>query len=93
MAAHIEVAGKRRLGTIGSLNTRWHELALWSYGAIVVAHWLEHALQAFQIWALNWPRPQANGALGLAFPWLVSSEWLHYGYAVVMLCAFALLLP
>lgn len=59
----------------------------------MLAHWLEHLYQAFEIWALNWPRPQANGVLGLAFPWLVSSEWLHYGYAVVMLGAFALLLP
>jgi hypothetical protein len=31
--------------------------------------------------------------LGLWFPWLVSSEALHYGYAVVMLVAFILLRP
>ncbi len=93
MAAHHEVAEQRAGGVIESLNTRWHEFALWSYATIVVAHWLEHLAQAFQIWALNWPRSQANGALGLLFPWLITSEWLHYAYAVVMLAAFALLLP
>ncbi len=92
MTAHTEVA-HRGIGPIGGLNTRWHELALWLYAAIVTAHWLEHLLQAFQIWVLNWPRPRANGVLGLAFPWLISSEWLHYAYAVVMLAAFVLLLP
>ena len=34
---------------------------------------------------LGWPRPQAGGVLGLWFPFLVSSEILHYGYAIVML--------
>ena len=29
--------------------------------------------------------PEARGALGLLFPWLIKSEALHYGYAVVML--------
>ena len=32
----------------------------------------------------DWPRPKANGILGLWYPWLIS-EILHYGYAVVML--------
>jgi hypothetical protein len=52
---------------------------------IVVAHWAEHLTQAFQIWVLGWSVPQSRGVLGLAFPWLISSEWLHYGYALVML--------
>ncbi len=93
MLAPVEVASRPRIGVIARINTRWHELALWSYGAIVIAHWLEHVFQAFQIWALHWPRAQANGALGLVLPWLVTSEWLHYAYAVLMLAAFALLLP
>jgi hypothetical protein len=33
----------------------------------------------------GWPRPQAGGVLGLWFPFLISSEILHYGYAIVML--------
>ncbi|MEU4397189.1 hypothetical protein [Micromonospora orduensis] len=52
---------------------------------IVLAHWAEHLVQAAQIWAFNQPRPQARGVLGQFYPWLVSSELLHYGYAIVML--------
>ena len=67
------------------LNTHWHERALQGFMAIVLAHWAEHLLQAFQIYALGWPVPQARGALGYFFPYLVTSEMLHYGYALVML--------
>jgi hypothetical protein len=67
------------------LNTQWHERALQGFMVIVLAHWAEHLLQAFQIYALGWPVPQARGALGHFFPYLVSSEMLHYGYALVML--------
>ncbi|RZQ63818.1 hypothetical protein [Amycolatopsis suaedae] len=70
---------------ITALNTRWHKLALYGFLVIVVAHWAEHIAQAIQIYALGWPVPQARGVLGIPFPWLVSSEWMHYGYAVVML--------
>jgi hypothetical protein len=52
---------------------------------VVIAHWGEHVVQAIQIWLLGWTRPEALGLLGVPFPWLVSSESLHYGYALVML--------
>lgn len=67
------------------LNTVWHKRALNLFMFIVLAHWAEHLAQTFQIYVLGWPRPSSNGVLGLAFPWLVSSEILHYGYAIVML--------
>jgi hypothetical protein len=54
----------------------------------VSLHWVEHLTQAWQVWALDWPRPQARGALGMPFPWLISSEWLHYAYAIAMLVGF-----
>jgi hypothetical protein len=60
---------------------------------IVLAHWAEHLVQAYQIWVLGRPRPAARGVLGQLFPWLVSSEWLHYGYALVMLAGLFLLRP
>jgi hypothetical protein len=52
---------------------------------IVLAHWAEHLAQAFQVYVLKWPVPEARGFLGLFFPWLVKSELLHYLYALVML--------
>jgi hypothetical protein len=73
------------------LNGRWHEVALWSYTVIVLAHWAEHLAQAFQIYALGWNVPDAKGALGLVFPALIKSEALHYLYALVMLVAFWIL--
>jgi hypothetical protein len=67
------------------LNHVWHKRALNSFMFIVLAHWAEHLAQAYQIHVMGWPRPQAGGFLGLYFPWLVSSELLHYAYAIVML--------
>lgn len=88
------VDGARTGGWAGlrhTLNTRHHKTALTLFGLIVVAHWAEHLVQAFQIYALGWPRPAAGGVLGLAFPWLVTSEWLHYAYAIVMLVGLVVL--
>ena len=67
------------------LNSEWHKRSLHLFMIIVLAHWAEHLTQAVQIYVLGWPRPQAGGMLGLFFPFLVSSEILHYGYAIVML--------
>lgn len=67
------------------LNGRWHERALQVFMAIVLAHWAEHLAQALQVYVLHWPIEDAGGVLGLWFPWLVTSETLHYAYALVML--------
>jgi hypothetical protein len=75
------------------LNGPWHERALWLYMVVVLAHWVEHLTQAAQIFVLNWPRPDAKGALGLWDPWLVSSEVLHFGYALFMVAGLLLLRP
>lgn len=81
----------RREGLLGALNGRYHRTSVNIFMLIVVAHWAEHLTQAFQIWGLGWPVKESRGALGLAFPWLVTSEWLHYGYAIVMLAGLWLL--
>ncbi|MEU6034550.1 hypothetical protein ABZ801_04010 [Actinomadura sp. NPDC047616] len=60
---------------------------------VVIAHWAEHIAQAIQLYALGWPLKEARGVLGLPFPWLVTSEWMHYGYALVMLIGLILLRP
>lgn len=67
------------------LNSDWHERALQLFMVVVLAHWAEHLAQAWQIYVLGWPRPRANGVLGLWYPWLIKSEVMHYGYALVML--------
>jgi hypothetical protein len=70
---------------IENLNTKWHERGLQIFMVIVLAHWGEHLVQAFQIYVLGWPRPESLGILGLWYPWLVKAELLHYSYALVML--------
>jgi hypothetical protein len=79
--------------TVAKLNVRWHKVALSAFMVVVLAHWAEHVTQAIQIYGLGWARPRAKGVLGLWFPWLVTSEWLHYGYAVVMLIGLIALRP
>lgn len=74
-----------------ALNHDHHRVGLGIFMAITLAHWAEHLVQAYQVWALGWPRPQSRGVLGQFFPWLVTSEWMHYGYALVMLAGLFLL--
>ena len=78
---------------LGRLNGRWHERGLQLFMVVVLAHWAEHLAQAFQIYAMGWPVPEARGVLGLWYPWLVKSEVLHYGYALVMLAGIWVMLP
>jgi hypothetical protein len=72
-------------GFYEKLNSRWHKPALQLFMVVVLGHWAEHLVQAFQIYVLHWPVPEARGVLGYWYPWLIKSESLHYGYALVML--------
>ena len=78
---------------LGKLNGPWHKRALQAFMIIVLAHWAEHLVQAYQVYVLKWPLHQARGVLGQAFPWLIHSEVLHYGYALIMLVGIWTLLP
>ncbi|UQX05357.1 hypothetical protein [Streptomyces sp. RerS4] len=91
MAAGTHSASRQATGLIDALNTRHHKNALRVFAVIVVAHWAEHLAQAAQIYILGWPLPEARGVLGVPFPWLIKSEWMHYGYALLMLAGFLLL--
>jgi hypothetical protein len=79
--------------SVAAINGRFHRVALNVFMAIVLLHWAEHLVQAYQVWVLDRPRPAARGVLGQIYPWLVTSEWLHYGYAIVMLLGLFLLRP
>ena len=72
------------LGLSERLNTRWHKPALQAFMAIVIFHWAEHLVQAYQVWVLHWPRPMSMGILGMYYPWLMKTETLHYSFALVM---------
>jgi hypothetical protein len=92
-AAHAGALPGAQPSLVERLNTSWHEIALRSFMVIVLAHWAEHLAQAFQIYALGWPVPESRGVLGVFFPWLIKSEALHYGYAIVMLFGLFLFRP
>jgi hypothetical protein len=82
---NIHVASGANASFSEKLNTRWHERGLQAFMLVVLGHWGEHLFQAYQIYVMNWPRPRANGMLGMLYPGLIKSETLHYGYALVML--------
>ncbi|MCI4061220.1 hypothetical protein MRQ36_00975 [Micromonospora sp. R77] len=77
--------------SVGWLNGAGHRLALNLFMLVVLGHWAEHLVQAYQIWGLHRPVKQSRGVLGQFYPWLITSEWLHYGYAIVMLIGLFLL--
>ena len=92
-AAHADARPVHELTLLERINGPQHELALRLFMVVVLAHWAEHLLQAIQIYALGWPVPEARGLLGYFYPWLITSEVLHYAYALVMLIGLLLLRP
>lgn len=58
---------------------------------VVTLHFLEHIAQIIQLYVFKWLRPNCVGILGLWYPWLIQSEWLHYIYAVFMLVGLIIL--
>jgi len=91
--AHAQALHPDHTTFVELVNGQYHELALRLFMVIVLAHWAEHLLQAFQIYALGWPVPDARGLVGYYYPWLIKSETLHYGYALVMLAGLWLFRP
>jgi len=87
MASHTDLTLRARL------NGPWHRPALRIFSAIVLAHLAEHIVQAWQVYVLGYPLMEARGILGQWFPWLVHSEVMHFGYALIMLAGLWLFLP
>lgn len=85
------ITAPKPMSLMDKLNGPWHKYSLWTYMAIVLAHWAEHLVQTVQIYVLHWPVPQSLGVLGMLAPWMIKSELLHYAYALVMLIAFWIL--
>ncbi|WP_308441037.1 hypothetical protein [Catellatospora methionotrophica] len=78
------LAGSPPVRISTGINGAGHRIALNTFMFVVLAHWAEHLTQAYQIYVMGRAAPQARGVLGQFFPWLIKSEWLHYGYALVM---------
>lgn len=63
------------------MNTK-NKLTIWAFALLMIAHWLEHAFQAWQVYVMHMPRACALGMLGMKYPWLIKTESLHFGFAV-----------
>jgi hypothetical protein len=73
------------------MSTDRHNFFVKIFAGLMMAHWLEHIVQAFQVYALGYERHHALGLLGQIYPWLVHSEWLHFGYAIFTLAGLTFL--
>lgn len=73
------------------VNGKYFNRYLLTFNIIVFSHFLEHLAQMIQLYILHWQRSESLGILGLKYPWLVHSEWLHYGHALFMLVGLYLL--
>ena len=87
----VRVVSRPKTSLYDSLNGRYHKIALLVFTFIVLGHWSEHLVQAYQVFILHWPRPKALGIVGLWYPWLIQSEWLHYGFVTISLVLFIVL--
>jgi hypothetical protein len=72
-------------------NDRKYDTMLKIFAGLMVVHWLEHLVQAYQVYVLGYERHHARGLLGQIYPWLMHSEWLHFGFAILTFVGLVLL--
>ena len=84
---------ERAAALLQRLNGTYHAPALWIFMLVIVAHWMEHVLQIYQIYALGWSPDIAGGILGVIYPQLVESEVLHFVYDFIQWAGIVLLQP
>jgi hypothetical protein len=90
MGAGTSTAERRRTRK-PVFNGQQHSFYLNVYMFVVIVHWFEHIAQAVQVYALGIPAPDAGGLVGLGWPVLVTSEWMHYAYALFMIAGLVVL--
>ena len=70
-----------------------HTTKLKIFMGVMILHWIEHVAQIYQLYVLHLPRCCAMGFIGQFFPVLMTTEWLHFGFAVLTLAGCVWLLP
>lgn len=63
------------------------------FNLIVFVHTMEHVVQMLQLYFLGMTRKGSLGVLGMVYPWLVKSELLHWGMALITLAGLIYFLP
>lgn len=90
---NLKVSRQRAVDVLHDLNYRYHAPALWIFMLIIVAHWMEHVLQIYQIYVLGWSPDKAGGILGVIYPSLIESETLHFVYDFIQWAGIIVLRP
>lgn len=80
-------------GLRATLNGRLHKTGLVLFTIAVTVHYFEHVGQAIEVLGLGWKTKDAGGFVGLIYPPLVTSEIMHYSFAVFMTVGFWVLRP
>ncbi|MFE3544338.1 hypothetical protein ACFXK0_15350 [Nocardia sp. NPDC059177] len=91
--AEADTQAHQRFSWFSQINSGKHFPALRIYVAILIAHAIEHTVQAFQIYVLDMPRTKAGGFIGYLLPAVNKDEVLHWTYAVLMIVGLILLRP
>jgi hypothetical protein len=76
---------------VTSVNGQFHLAGIGVFVTWVLAHWVEHIVQAYQVYVSGMLRHHSHGAVGGIMPWLITSEWLHFGYVAVTFVGLVLL--
>jgi hypothetical protein len=84
---------RRSTGLLANLNGRHHKQALILFTLAVTVHYFEHIGQAVEVLGLGWKSKDAGGFIGLLYPPAVTSEIMHYSFAVFMTIGFWVLRP
>lgn len=59
------------------------KLGMKIFMALIALHWVEHLFQAYQVYVMHMNRACALGFLGMRYPWLIRTEILHFGFAML----------
>ena len=70
-----------------------HLRTLLFYSLVVLGHFGEHLVQAYQVFVLHWHLRIAGGVLGFYYPKLAQNEVLHIAYNSAQLTGLILLFP
>lgn len=80
-------------GALLKAGTRWQRRLILGFMVIAGGHFAEHLVQLVQYVILGWSVREAGGILGLWFPGLAASEYLHSGWNTLQLTGLILLWP
>ncbi len=78
---------------INALRINWQSQILLLFMIVAGGHFAEHLVQLFQYTILKWPAREAGGVLGLWFPSLATSEYLHSTWNTLQFTGLILLYP